>query len=1103
MGGFSSHKKVPEMPVVREPTYSFTNLARSMNGLGQPIKKTNETAAMHSVMGTSIDFLKKHSQNKCAAMLEKLKDNVETDNNAKAVAFAYCNLAMQYMQSESIWKKHEQEFKIAYTKADESEKNSLLVEYQNWLQAYNNYANVFVQYYTDPFSKESEKKFSEVIVACNVTSASFARASSGVEIAAKYRTELRTSRKNAEDYLQRVNELIKVTDEYADSKEKKEKMQFLYAEKMKAEHIISDIGAVYPKVSADKMYVLGNDGEYHANMLLGTPVDSAEVPQYIKDNESEKIAKFQKNHPDFFIPVLDKFASAFKYKNNTQKQDVYDYLDVICWKELFRASTENKDEKTYKRAYESAKTAIAPYTDWSELDQVLANFRFSEKDNPAKQTNAKEFMMSSRYDPGKEAVKLRHVKAWNALMNYDQGNSWSMKKVDGIIELYGEAQAELSAEVNIAYKKEVLGQGFFRRNTEVLVDVGVGAVGATGSVLAVTGVGTVPAIFMISLSSAYFAGKGTSGFIIAAKEGDAKGMAFSGIMTVTAGLGVFGTGLKMINPVLGFGKALTYTMGAGGVILTGNIIYESGKTIAEGQQFGWTEVRSMELASNSAFLLFGVGSSMVAKKFGAEPQKCKEIAQKLGEMKEVAPGSEARAVPGRKEGTASEANPKPADTEVTHPARIFKIPPEVRAARERAQAEAKPKEVEGSALHPPAQGVEAVNARIAKTSSRKGAAEKPAVPETGHPIAKVVNIRDFRGRRRPTVETKAVKPTEAKVPVRTKVPVIKEAPVSAESYRNLLGLLNEEKQEYVREYFGDALPSQTTLQNALILFGDRHGTRREVFDSFSEVSMKESMGGNAGAGRSAVNGYYDPATGQIIAFGNIQNIPPAILARGREFSILQDINTGKIVRIIGNNLPASLKALDGMKLESGLDSVRSQLGGAREQPIIMAKLWSVQRTPAQKEATAFLLDANYVLNKMKADISIYETIKRLAAKGTVIMTRAVYDEIMRNKVIRDIRSDPRRIASFVEDLYRAQAEGLISIDEIAVPAQAKQDMKAQMRETSPKGEGNVGAGEASIVYYINSHLAGLFGKIVVLTADKDVTYLLGGRKGIAVMPESP
>jgi len=182
MSGFSSHKKVPEMPVVREPTYSFTNLARSMNGLGQPIKKTNETAAMHSVMGTSIDFLKKHSQN-CAAMLEKLKDNVETDNNAKAVAFAYCNLAMQYMQSESIWKKHEQEFKIAYTKADESEKNSLLVEYQNWLQAYNNYANVFVQYYTDPFSKESEKKFSEVIVACNVTSASFARASSGVEIA--------------------------------------------------------------------------------------------------------------------------------------------------------------------------------------------------------------------------------------------------------------------------------------------------------------------------------------------------------------------------------------------------------------------------------------------------------------------------------------------------------------------------------------------------------------------------------------------------------------------------------------------------------------------------------------------------------------------------------------------------------------------------------------------------------------------------------------------------------------------------------------------------------------------------------------------------------
>jgi hypothetical protein len=55
--------------------------------------------------------------------------------------------------------------------------------------------------------------------------------------------------------------------------------------------------------------------------------------------------------------------------------------------------------------------------------------------------------------------------------------------------------------------------------------------------------------------------------------------------------------------------------------------------------------------------------------------------------------------------------------------------------------------------------------------------------------------------------------------------------------------------------------------------------QKVVKAQFSDLSMKESMGGNAGANRVAVNGCMNLVTGEIIVLGNRQMLPPAITAQ--------------------------------------------------------------------------------------------------------------------------------------------------------------------------------------------------------------------------------
>ncbi|VVC04782.1 Calcineurin-like phosphoesterase [Candidatus Bilamarchaeum dharawalense] len=147
-----------------------------------------------------------------------------------------------------------------------------------------------------------------------------------------------------------------------------------------------------------------------------------------------------------------------------------------------------------------------------------------------------------------------------------------------------------------------------------------------------------------------------------------------------------------------------------------------------------------------------------------------------------------------------------------------------------------------------------------------------------------------------------------------------EQPLEEAAYRKQVEVLPEKRQQqYIYDHFGTVPPDQITLDNAMIIFGDRNGSRRGVFSSFGEVSSSESMGGNAGPMRVAVNGYYDPQTGRIIAFGNIQDIPKSILAKGREFTLLVDMSTGKIDRVITPNASVpELAGLEGMKLGEGI-----------------------------------------------------------------------------------------------------------------------------------------------------------------------------------------
>jgi hypothetical protein len=71
--------------------------------------------------------------------------------------------------------------------------------------------------------------------------------------------------------------------------------------------------------------------------------------------------------------------------------------------------------------------------------------------------------------------------------------------------------------------------------------------------------------------------------------------------------------------------------------------------------------------------------------------------------------------------------------------------------------------------------------------------------------------------------------------------------------------------------------SDTFANNARILQGDRKALHET---GVYYVIPTESIGGNAGPDRFAVNGYVDSQTGRILAIGNPQDIPVEIKAQG-------------------------------------------------------------------------------------------------------------------------------------------------------------------------------------------------------------------------------
>ena len=104
-----------------------------------------------------------------------------------------------------------------------------------------------------------------------------------------------------------------------------------------------------------------------------------------------------------------------------------------------------------------------------------------------------------------------------------------------------------------------------------------------------------------------------------------------------------------------------------------------------------------------------------------------------------------------------------------------------------------------------------------------------------------------------------------------------------------------------------------------------------------ELLMGESLGGNAGfveiEGKkyscAAANGYVNPETGKIVAFGNIQDVPPEIVRRNIPFTLkvafgMKQGGYFKIMEVISssekfsaNCRPAIQSAVDKWNAEHG------------------------------------------------------------------------------------------------------------------------------------------------------------------------------------------
>jgi hypothetical protein len=100
--------------------------------------------------------------------------------------------------------------------------------------------------------------------------------------------------------------------------------------------------------------------------------------------------------------------------------------------------------------------------------------------------------------------------------------------------------------------------------------------------------------------------------------------------------------------------------------------------------------------------------------------------------------------------------------------------------------------------------------------------------------------------------------------------------------------------------------------------------QRAVTTGFAKVANLESMGGNAGPMSMAVNGTADATTGEILEFGNLQNLSAttrAALSSGtaREFTIVQTLEK-RTFRVAGYRL-------DDMRLAGFSESAMNALEG--------------------------------------------------------------------------------------------------------------------------------------------------------------------------------
>ncbi|MEK6982522.1 MAG: hypothetical protein AABX38_06325 [Candidatus Micrarchaeota archaeon] len=143
-------------------------------------------------------------------------------------------------------------------------------------------------------------------------------------------------------------------------------------------------------------------------------------------------------------------------------------------------------------------------------------------------------------------------------------------------------------------------------------------------------------------------------------------------------------------------------------------------------------------------------------------------------------------------------------------------------------------------------------------------------------------------------------------------------------FEKRVGSLPEELQKRMREHFTRP-PDTIAFENALIIFDLR---KQEVTGSFRDMIKSESMDGNARSDRLAVNGYYDPQTGKILAFGNPQSLSSQIIEKGKPFTILLDIReSGKIIEVIG---APKMAGLEGLKVTEGLNPFLRKIRGIPE-----------------------------------------------------------------------------------------------------------------------------------------------------------------------------